>query len=179
MENIRKRRHASSIKRKNYQKKQRKSSQKFSKTFSDMPDEILLRIFRYLDLKHLLRYAQLSKRINPICHDKLLWQKVDLSESKTVPSGLLELVIKNGCKYLSLEMTKLEGSTFVLKNISQLRTLNLTFFEADPKVHEKLLASCHFLEKITLDGLVIRNNMINKICHQNGKTLQVRHQNSL
>ena len=62
--------------------------------------------------------------------------------------------------------------TFALENISQLRTLNLTFFEADQEVYEKLLASCRFLQKITLDGLVLKNNVINTICLQNGKTLK-------
>ena len=44
----------------------------------DLPDEVLLRIFYFLDVESLLRCSQVSKRIRKLCHDNSLWQKCDV-----------------------------------------------------------------------------------------------------
>ena len=170
MEN-RKRKHTS-IKEKSARKKQCKAGEKRSKSFSDMPDEILLKIFSFLDMKHLLRCAQLSKRINPICHDKSLWQKVDLSESESVSTGLLELLCKNGCKHLSLHLASLKDNLTLKNCLSQLRTLDLGYVKARDEDLEKLLDSCHFLQKLSLDCQELKMKLIRTICLQNWRTLQ-------
>merc|ERR1712223_285066 len=174
----RKRKHTS-IKEKSARKKQCKTGEKSSKSFSDMPDEILLKIFSFLDMKHLLRCAQLSKRINPICHDESLWQEVDLAQFKSVSTGLLELLCKNGCKHLSLQSASLKGNLTLKNCLSKLRTLDLACFQG-PDVAwsvldvdlEKLLDPCHFLQKLSLTGLEIKMKLLRTICLQNWRTLQ-------
>ena len=76
----------------------------------DLPNEILLKIFKKLDVKDLLRCGQMSKRIRAISMDESLWEKINLMFKK-VPIGFLGLVLRNGCKYLSLFGAKLIGET--------------------------------------------------------------------
>ena len=76
----------------------------------DLPNEIILKIFKNLDVKDLLRCGQMSKRVRAISMDESLWEKINLLFKK-VPIGFLGLAIRNGCKYLSLFGAKLIGET--------------------------------------------------------------------
>ena len=87
----------------------------------DLPNELLLKILSYLNIASLISCGLISKRIRFISHDASLWQKINLYQ-KTVPTKFLKLVIKNGCKYLSLSCAKLkENST--LQRKSEIRFL--------------------------------------------------------
>ena len=44
----------------------------------DLPDEILLKIFKNLEVKDILRCGQMSKRIRAISTDESLWEKINL-----------------------------------------------------------------------------------------------------
>ena len=53
--------------------------QKMSETsFEDLPDEIILKVFKNLEISDLICCGQLSKRIRTISHDESLWQKINL-----------------------------------------------------------------------------------------------------
>ena len=91
------------------QKKVMNKRQKLSiLQLEDLPNEILMKIFKNLDVKDLLRCGQMSKRIRAISMDESLWEKINLLFKK-VPIGFLGLVLRNGCKYLSLFGAKLIG----------------------------------------------------------------------
>ena len=74
----------------------------------DLPDEILLKIFQYLNMKEIVYCAQMSKRIRKISHDESLWQKINLYQRK-VKVEFVEQILSNGCKYLSLNCAELLG----------------------------------------------------------------------
>ena len=74
----------------------------------DLPNEILLKIFKNLDVKDIFRCGQMSKRVRAISMDESLWEKINLLFKK-VPIGFLGLAVTNGCKYLSLFGAKLIG----------------------------------------------------------------------
>lgn len=76
--------------------------------FEDLPDEILLKIFQYLNMKEIVYCAQMSKRIRKITHDQSLWQKINLYQRK-VKAEFVEQILSNGCKYLSLNCAELLG----------------------------------------------------------------------
>ena len=42
------------------------------------PDEIILQVFSYLDMKELILCGQVSKRMRNISHDESLWQRINL-----------------------------------------------------------------------------------------------------
>ena len=90
----------------------------------NLPDEILLKVLRNLEIKDLIRCSQLSKKVRRICHDEVLWERLNLCK-KRIPTEFLQLILKNGCKYLSLQNANLVGALNLSSN-SQLEYLELT-----------------------------------------------------
>ena len=84
--------------------------------FEDLPNELILDVLGYLNIKELIYCGQLSKRIREISNDETLWQAMNLylepwkdcSRNK-VPAEFLHMVISNGCKYLSLNREQIAG----------------------------------------------------------------------
>ena len=74
----------------------------------DLPDEILLKIRSLLDIKGVLQCGQSSKRLREISNDKSLWLKLNLNGRK-VPYGFIEKAVQNGCKYLNLAYSCVNG----------------------------------------------------------------------
>ena len=66
----------------------------------NLPDEIIVKIFSYVDIKEILRLGQVSRRIRAISSDDSLWLQLNLKGH--VPYELLEKAVENGCRYLSL-----------------------------------------------------------------------------
>ena len=150
-------------------------------SLEDMPNEILANIVSYLDrvdIKDILielslmrtSTAHVSKRMLAICLNISTWEKMNLFKKK-VPSEFLQIVIENGCKYLSLYRTEITGNLKSIK-ASDLKYLDLTYCNADQEVIEKILSSCHFLEKLSLHNIVLNSKTVDSIC-MNGQTLLV------
>ena len=142
----------------------------------DLPNEVILKAMTYLKVKEIVMCHQVSKRIGGISHDESLWKKINLSSvpysNNSVPAEFLQLVLNNGCKYLSLNKSTVVGNLH-LEKPSQLRYLDMTSLTATDEVKERFLESCHSLEKISLMSMNLSNQMLFSIFHQNGKTLQV------
>ena len=66
----------------------------------DLPDEIILRIFKNLDFEELFSWYQVSKRFRAISQDACLWKKVNICDEK-IQFGLVKRIVQNGCTYLS------------------------------------------------------------------------------
>ena len=147
----------------------------------NLPDEILLKIFNDANpkIKELLVFGQVSRRIRSVAHDQSLWQNVSLfrknvtrNPKRAVPTGLLQLMLENGCKRMDI-CTQIEGS-LTLDQDSQLEFLNVDLSaNIDPRVLSALLASCHSLKQLRLSNVILNQDMISSICHQNGRTLKV------
>ena len=133
----------------------------------DLPTEILLKIFDSLKINDLLRCGQVSKRIKSMAHHETLWQKVNLQNK--ISSGLIQFILENGCKYLSIGTCKVEGQ-FIPTQTFQLKYLEA--WDVSPlKSLEEILASCNLLEKLDLCYVRLSNSIISSIS-QNGKTLK-------
>ena len=98
-----------------------RNSKQCSVNLPDLPDELILKIFGYLDwdILTILKLSQTSKRFNAICEEEILWQKASLVKVRT-PSILVQKIIEKGCKYLRLDRVKLKGK-LDLSGPSQLR----------------------------------------------------------
>ena len=151
----------------------------------DMPDEVLLKTFRNLNLKDLLRCAQTSKRINAICNDISLWTQLKLNASKfphkKIPSKILKKALKNGCKKLSLREVSVLGGSLNLESPSHLECLDLAFYNVgkemersnqNDEVLKELLDSCYTLQKLSL-VMNLKKVFYQNIWFQNGQTLRV------
>ena len=133
-----------------------------------MPDEVILKILSFVQIEDILRCGQLSKRIRAISHDESLWIKIYLAWKK-VPNKFLELVLNNGCNYLSLSCAKLEGTRLKVNSKScKLKYLDLTGCESN----RAILYCCNLLQKLSLRFLLLNTNLVRKVCAQNGTTLQ-------
>ena len=135
--------------------------------FEHLPNEVILKVLSYLKIEEIVRCHQVSKRIKSICHDESLWKNINLHLCDFVPAILLQLVLNNGCKCLSLNCSTVLGK-LSLKKPSQLIYLDLTKLTATEKVKERLLASCHSLEKISLINNTLNKKMVRYLerwCH--------------
>ena len=169
-------------------------------SLEEFPDEIMLKVIKFLNIKDLIRFGHVSKRMRKIRSDQSLWQKINLSQNTPgcssayidVPTDLVKMVIENGCKYLSLYNVKL-GPIFMgsegdlrLDKSSSLIYLDLKYCEANVEIFEEILASCHSLQKLSMaskgqrpihpltleKSACLTSNMIQCIWYQNGQTLQ-------
>ena len=67
----------------------------------DLPDEVILKMLGFLNIKELLYCGQVSKRLRAIANDESLWLKLNLQERK-VPYDFIDKAAGNGCQYLSV-----------------------------------------------------------------------------
>ena len=198
-----------------------------NKKLEDLSDEVILKVFNFLELPDLIRCGLVSKRIRSVSFIESLWQKIDIlnsdnSRKKIVSTELVKRIINRGCKSLSLRGCKVKGtlqySDFSLdsnywsdqdkkiKNIKQTKTKNklrthfgcswsnstdceltykkdtqiasqlihLDLTQCDIKrcVLRVLLTACHSLKKLTLQNLLLNHYIFQRICIQNGQTLE-------
>ena len=137
----------------------------------DLPTEVLLKIFNYFDTRKLIKLAQVSKRIRSICYDETNWRKINLYK-KIIHVTLLEQILENGCKYLSLCEAKLEGNLKLTKDYP-LKYLDLCTCKCEISDLNNLVASCDSLEKLSLCFLTINPEIVRNISLLNGQSLQV------
>ena len=146
-----------------YQKKLTMDYQQLSAIhLEDLPDEIVMEILNNLEIKDLINCGLVSKKIRGISQIEFLWQKMNLFR-KAVPTKFLDMIIKKGCKYLSLSGARLEGKLDLMEK-SNLKYLDLSWCTCDEDiVLEHLLGSCHSLKKLSLKGVTISSNMVNRL----------------
>ena len=149
--------------------------------FQDLPDEIILKVIYFLNIKDLVKFGRVSKRMRKIRSDKSVWQKINLSKVTPVhmihdfgvPTDFLKMVIENGCKYLSLRYQINFGPPdLCLEKPSSLIFLDLKYFRGNEKTFEEILASCYSLQKLAIYLTPLTSNMIKCIGCQNGHSLQ-------
>ena len=140
----------------------------------DLPDEVILKICSFMDIREILKCAQVSKRIQAISKDESLWLKLNFYEGY-VPYPFLEKAVENGCRYLSLAFADLydfENSKIPLnlKYLEMSRGNGLGPGLRGP--YRGILKNCHSLQKLALPNWMLNREDINHI-GENGQTLKV------
>ena len=149
----------------------RRNKQRDSLSLQDMPDEIVLKIFIFLEIKNILKMCQTSKRFYAICQEDSLWQTFDFS-GKKVPTDFVHKLLKKGCTFLSLQNgSKLKGN-LDFNDVSKLTHLYLDNIKAKAGVLEQISTSSQSLQVLELSNLKLNPNF-KTICQQNSKTLQI------
>ena len=136
----------------------------------ELPDEVILKIVGFLDLKELLLCGQVSNRLRAIANDESLWLKLNFRNRK-VPYGFIEKAAGNGCQYLSLPDCDILDFTGKSESSLNLCYLNLSS-GLELEYVQKLVQNCSSLQKLSLENLSLDSNDIQYIC-QSGQTLQV------
>lgn len=143
--------------------------------FENLPDEDILKIFSFLDIKDILQCSQVSKRLWSISKDESLWLKLNLFQ-RTVPSEFIQKASENGCKYLSIahgiflhQGWKFEiPLNFKYLDISQDSKFEPSYYA----VPDGLLENCYSLEKLSMEGLMLNEDDFGHLA-QVGQTLKV------
>jgi hypothetical protein len=142
--------------------------------FQNLPDELVLKIFNYSEINHLLTCGQVSKRIRRISRDDTLWVTANL-EKKIVKTELLEMILQKGCRILNICHSTILGC--LKSNIeSQLKVFKFqsSSRRSCEEIHvlEELLSSCYSLQHLVMERVPVTAKMAARIC-KNGKTLQI------
>jgi hypothetical protein len=145
-------------------KRQRLSSYQLD----DLPDEVILKILDFSDLKERLLCGQVSKRLRAIANDKSLWLNLNLYERK-VPYEFIKKAAGNGCQYLSLVGCDIIGSTGKSESSFNLKYLNIY---GGVQGVQKLVQNCSSLQKLSVAWLTLDLDDFQYIC-QSGQKLQV------
>ena len=134
----------------------------FSKEkLEDFSDEILLKVFGYVDTIDQLRLQQVNKRFRAVCQDQSLCQRVEMNCQFIsrilylhIPSEFIQKQLDRGCKYLNLTGCKLRN--LQLQKSSKLEQLNFSRVDFDEQSTKGLLSPCHSLQKVTFKHLDLR-----------------------
>ena len=105
----------------------KKSQKRHLANLDELPEEILLKIFTYLNVKDICRCAKVCKRFGKLSHDESIWRKINLCWNKKIPSKFVQHVIDRGCKYLSLRCARISGNLNFRNSVSQLKYLDFGF----------------------------------------------------
>ena len=137
----------------------------------DLPDEIILKMFTFLDIREILKCGQVSQRIRAISNDESLWLQLNFFKGY-VPYELLEKAAENGCRYLSVAAACLyDGENS--KMPSNLKYLEMSQHEYERyEVPPGLLKNCHSLEKLAMENVTLDSKHV-KLIGKNGQTLKV------
>ena len=152
------------------------------KNLGDFSDEILLTVFSYVDTLDLLRLQQVNMRFHAICQDQSLCKRVEIC-NQNLPAEFIQKQLDGGCKYLKLNKCKIREMNLQSSQPSRLEHLNLNLCDFDEQSLKKLVSPCYSLKTLTLTNITLLTNdvskfdwfqcLFNKICLQNGPTLQV------
>ena len=138
----------------------------------DLPDEVQLKIFKFLGIEDIVHCAQVSKRARRICNDESIWEKINLY-NKVVPSDFINKILQKGCKYINLESSEIVGPLKLSRNDYNVKYLNLGHCDAGPGVLEKLISSCQLIQKLPLCNLELNSNAVKSLSHQKLQTLDL------
>ena len=138
-----------------------------------LPNEIILNILSLLDIKGVLQCGQVSKRLRAISNDQSLWLKLNLF-GKDVPYGFIEKAIQNGCEYLNLGFSVVNGGkkSEVPWKLKYLELSQSGDIDWAVEIPEGVLQNCHFLQKLAIDSVMLNSEDVESIC-QNGETLRI------
>ena len=157
----------------------------FRQNLDSLPNEIIVRIFGFLNTRDIISTDQLSKKMKEVCRIAKIWLKVNFYEALPVPPALhlmgkisgffLKDVLEKGCKYLNIVNYEICGVFELEKKIDlvYLKVESASFGTPLLSIQslEKLLSLCDFLVKISFNYLAVSIPMIDRISFQ--KRLQV------
>ena len=135
---------------------------------NDLPDELVLKVLGFMDIKELLLCGQVSKRLRAIANDESLWLNINLYKRK-VPYDFINKAAGNGCQYLSLACCDIIPS-----NEKSESSFNFKYLSVHGNLQgvKKLVRNCSSLKKLSVANLTLDSDDIQYIC-QSHQSLQV------
>ncbi|XP_062905735.1 S-phase kinase-associated protein 2 isoform X4 [Mobula hypostoma] len=135
-----------------------------SRSWEELPDELLLVIFHSLSMPQLLKVSQVSRRWHRLAFDKSLWYSVDLSKA-SLPSGTLGRVLGTGVVVLRSPRSFLGDPIFKDDRVLPLQQLDLSHCVTSSSAIFQILWRCHQLLGLSLEGLLLSDDVIRAVGH--------------
>ena len=134
-----------------------------------LPNEILMNIFSYLNIKELYKCAHVSKKFRQISLNKSFWKSVNLYKQR-ISSQFLAQILRLGTEYLNLQEVTILDDTYAvwgdrvydpdeqlppstyasMPQKNNLKYLSMAFSSVEDTFLVKLLRSSVCLQKISL-----------------------------
>ncbi|XP_074851764.1 S-phase kinase-associated protein 2 isoform X4 [Carettochelys insculpta] len=132
-----------------------------------LPDELLLGIFAYLPLIDLLRVSQICKRWQRLAFDESLWQTLDLTGKNLLP-GVIGQLLPVGVTVFRCPRSCIGKPLF--KNNRPLRVQHMDMSNCTINVMDlhAVLCRCDRLQNLSLEGLVLSDDIIRSIAQNSG-----------
>jgi len=144
--------------------------------FSELSDEIILNILKWIPKPLLLKYAIVCKRWYHLMFDQTLWRRHDLA-NKIVNAEMLIKLLNRGIQIFGLGRSDLrkssrkrivQGGNLILTDLAsqidfhlnpfiRLECIDLTNAFIDTNSLNVLLKHCKYLEKISIEALEVNN----------------------
>ncbi|OXB66703.1 hypothetical protein ASZ78_013094 [Callipepla squamata] len=127
-----------------------------------LPDELLLAIFAYLPLNDLLKVSVVCKRWHRLSFDESLWQTLDLTCRSLLP-GVIGQLLPAGVTVFRCPRSCIGNPLF--KTMKPLRVQHMDLSNCTVSVADlqSILCRCERLENLSLEGLVLSDDIIQSI----------------
>jgi len=147
--------------------------------YDKISDEIIVKVFSYLNRQSLGRSASVCQRFQRIAYDESLWKRIKMYH-KNIFSGVIGQVLARGTWFLSLAKANLASPvmqnqrfSYPLIQPNKVRYLDMGACSIEMKDLEELTQTCHTLSKLSLEKIC---NINEKVCEnivQSKDTLEI------
>ncbi|NWH68486.1 SKP2 protein, partial [Geococcyx californianus] len=127
-----------------------------------LPDELLLAIFAYLPLNDLLKVSMTCKRWHRLSFDESLWQTLDLT-ARNLPSGVIGQLLPAGVTVFRCPRSCIGNPLFKTSKPLKVQHMDLSNCTVSVADLESILCRCEKLQNLSLEGLVLSDNIIESI----------------
>ncbi|NXW11624.1 SKP2 protein, partial [Fregetta grallaria] len=127
-----------------------------------LPDELILAIFAYLPLNDLLYVSRVCKRWYSLSYDESLWQSLDLTGKNLLPGAIGQL-LPAGVSVFRCPRTCIGNPLFKTNTPLRVQHMDLSNCTISVEDLQSILCLCERLQNLSLEGLVLCDNIIESI----------------
>ncbi|NXJ99145.1 SKP2 protein, partial [Corythaixoides concolor] len=132
-----------------------------------LPDELLLAIFAYLPLNDLLKVSQVCKRWRCLSFDESLWHTLDLTGRNLLP-GVIGQLLPAGVTVFRCPRSCIGNPLFKTSNPLRVQHMDLSNCTVSVADLQSILCLCERLQNLSLEGLVLSDDIIKSIAKNPG-----------
>uniref|UniRef100_A0A672TH44 S-phase kinase-associated protein 2 n=1 Tax=Strigops habroptila TaxID=2489341 RepID=A0A672TH44_STRHB len=136
-------------------------------SWDTLPDELLLAIFAYLPLSDLLRVSVVCKRWHRLSFDESLWQTLDLAGKILLP-GVVGQLLPAGVTVFRCPRSCIGNPLFKTSKPLKLQCMDLSNCTVSVADLQSILGLCEKLQNLSLEGLVLSDDIIKNIAQNPG-----------
>ncbi|XP_037228886.1 S-phase kinase-associated protein 2 isoform X1 [Falco biarmicus] len=127
-----------------------------------LPDELLLAIFACLPLNDLLKVSVICKRWHRLSFDESLWHTLDLTGRNLLP-GVIGQLLPAGVTAFRCPRSYIGNPLFKTSKSLRIQHMDLSNCTVSVADLQSILCLCERLQNLSLEGLVLSDNIIKNI----------------